>query len=148
MCQEPGCRVMMERWTHCMQHSLRLCKEISSNCGVDSLWRLYQAIKCPEQLQCKKFLVSHCVSAANLNIAPAGALAIGIGSGCLSTLGYVSSQPYLEKKIGLRDTCGVINLHAGPGIMGGLAAGEGGKKQQKRPNFNLHMSSTFPVHSP
>ena len=64
------------------------------------------------------------VGAANLNIAPAGALAIGIGSGCLSTLGYVYSQPFLEKTIGLRDTCGVINLHGGPGIMGGVAAGE------------------------
>ena len=63
-------------------------------------------------------------SAANLNIAPAGALAIGIGSGCLSTLGYAYSQPYFEKTIGLRDTCGVINLHAGPGIMGGIAAGD------------------------
>ena len=63
-------------------------------------------------------------SAANLNIAPAGALAIGIGSGCLSTLGYAYSQPYFEKTIGLRDTCGVINLHAGPGIMGGIAAGK------------------------
>ena len=63
-------------------------------------------------------------SAANLNIAPAGALAIGIASGCLSTLGYAYSQPFLEKNIGLRDTCGVINLHAGPGIIGGIAAGK------------------------
>jgi ammonium transporter Rh len=40
----------------------------------------------------------------------------------MSTCGYVKLSPKLESTIGLRDTCGVHNLHGLPGILGGLAA--------------------------
>jgi ammonium transporter Rh len=35
-------------------------------------------------------------------------------------VGYVYLSPYLARKIGLDDTCGVHNLHGIPGIIGGL----------------------------
>jgi len=59
-------------------------------------------------------------SSADLVIDPAGALIIGFLGGTLSVVGYVFIQPFLEKKIGLHDTCGVHNLHGMPGVLGGL----------------------------
>jgi ammonium transporter Rh len=49
-------------------------------------------------------------------------LAIGLVAGAMGTCGYVKLSPKLESCIGLRDTCGVHNLHGMPGILGGLAA--------------------------
>ncbi len=43
---------------------------------------------------------------ADLYTEPAGALAIGTFSGILSVFGYVYLTPYLQRKIGLYDTCG------------------------------------------
>uniref|UniRef100_A0A7S1M0R2 Ammonium transporter AmtB-like domain-containing protein n=1 Tax=Alexandrium catenella TaxID=2925 RepID=A0A7S1M0R2_ALECA len=60
-------------------------------------------------------------SSADLLIGPAGSLAIGLVAGCLSVVGYVYVSPFLERKIGLHDTCGVHNLHGMPGLLGGLA---------------------------
>jgi len=56
-------------------------------------------------------------SAANLMVGPGGALAVGLAAGLLSTLGYAYVMPFLEAKIGLRDTCGVHNLHGMPGVV-------------------------------
>lgn len=57
---------------------------------------------------------------AGIILQPGASLAIGIAIGIISTLGYHWLTPYLEKKIGLFDTCGVHNLHALPGLCGGL----------------------------
>jgi ammonium transporter Rh len=51
---------------------------------------------------------------------PAIAIATGSVSGVLSVVGYTKVQPFLQKTIGLHDTCGVNNLHGMPGIMSGL----------------------------
>ena len=59
-------------------------------------------------------------SAANLMVSPGGALAVGVAAGLLSTCGYAYLMPRLEVAIGLRDTCGVHNLHGMPGVLGGL----------------------------
>ena len=53
---------------------------------------------------------------------PGGSLAIGCLGGLISTLGYHYLTPYLEKKINLYDTCGVHNLHAMPGLLGGIVS--------------------------
>lgn len=57
---------------------------------------------------------------ANMNIRPAVALAIGVTSGFFSVLGFTVIQPALERKIGLHDTCGVLNLHGIPSILGAI----------------------------
>lgn len=59
-------------------------------------------------------------SSADLVIQPWGAIVIGVIAGFLSVFGYVHIGPFLEKKLGLYDTCGVNNLHGMPGLMGGI----------------------------
>jgi ammonium transporter Rh len=51
---------------------------------------------------------------------PAVALAIGLLAGVISTLGFHYITPFLERKIGLYDTCGIHNLHGIPGALGGI----------------------------
>ncbi len=50
------------------------------------------------------------------------AFVIGILSGVLSVFGFAVIQEKLQKKIKSVDTCGVLNLHGWPGLMGGIAA--------------------------
>jgi len=42
---------------------------------------------------------------------PFGCMLIGGIAGMLSTFGFAHIQPFLKKKIGLHDTCGIHNLH-------------------------------------
>jgi ammonium transporter Rh len=51
---------------------------------------------------------------------PAGSLVIGIFAGIVSCLGFRYLQAKLEKSIGLYDSCGVLNLHGIPGVLGGI----------------------------
>ncbi|MBW8002745.1 MAG: ammonium transporter [Planctomycetes bacterium] len=50
------------------------------------------------------------------------AFIIGILAGVLSTFGFAVIQNFLAQKTKKIDTCGVLNLHGLPGLMGGLAA--------------------------
>lgn len=59
-------------------------------------------------------------SSSDLVIEPWGAIVTGIVAGAISVIGYTHIQPYLTRKIGLDDTCGVHNLHGIPGIIGGI----------------------------
>ncbi|KAG7385776.1 hypothetical protein PHYBOEH_008902 [Phytophthora boehmeriae] len=52
---------------------------------------------------------------------PAIAITIGLIAGIVSVLGYRYVTPFLEEKIGLSDTCGILNLHGMPSIIGGVA---------------------------
>lgn len=33
---------------------------------------------------------------------------------------HLFSQPYMERKLKIQDTCGIHNLHAMPGVIGGI----------------------------
>ena len=61
-------------------------------------------------------------SSASFLLPPAAALSVGIFAGLLSTVGYVIASPFLERTLGIFDTCGVFNLHGMPGVLGGLAS--------------------------
>ncbi|XP_068209404.1 ammonium transporter Rh type A-like [Palaemon carinicauda] len=61
-------------------------------------------------------------SVADLMIQPWGALCIGCTAGLVATLGYIYLQPWLVKKIGLHDSCGVHNLHGMPGLISGVVS--------------------------
>ncbi|KAJ4461460.1 putative ammonium transporter Rh type B [Paratrimastix pyriformis] len=61
-------------------------------------------------------------SAAEMRLFPVGAIAVGILAGLLSCCGYRWLQPFLERTLGLHDTCGVHNLHGMPGLLGGLVS--------------------------
>jgi ammonium transporter Rh len=60
-------------------------------------------------------------AAANLILSIGGALTIGLIAGVVSTLGFKFLSPLLREYCFLHDTCGVHNLHALPGVIGGLA---------------------------
>ena len=51
---------------------------------------------------------------------PAGAIAIGLIGGAVSTICFAKLGPKLKEAITLDDTCGVHNLHGIPGILGGI----------------------------
>jgi len=50
------------------------------------------------------------------------AFVIGVLSGVLSVFGFAVIQSRLQKILKSVDTCGVLNLHGWPGLMGGIAA--------------------------
>uniref|UniRef100_A0A667Z8J1 Rh family, C glycoprotein, like 1 n=1 Tax=Myripristis murdjan TaxID=586833 RepID=A0A667Z8J1_9TELE len=59
-------------------------------------------------------------TAAEFMITPYGALIVGFCMGIISTFGYLFVTPFLEKYLKIQDTCGVHNLHAVPGMLGGF----------------------------
>ncbi|KAJ3594251.1 hypothetical protein NHX12_006582 [Muraenolepis orangiensis] len=59
-------------------------------------------------------------TAAEFMISPYGSLIVGFCCGIISTFGYLYVTPFLEKHLKLQDTCGVHNLHAVPGMLGGF----------------------------
>ncbi|XP_067357496.1 ammonium transporter Rh type C-like 2 isoform X1 [Channa argus] len=59
-------------------------------------------------------------TAAEFMLMPYGSLIVGFCCGIISTLGYVFLTPLLEKHLKIHDTCGIHNLHAMPGVLGGI----------------------------
>ncbi|XP_047211052.1 ammonium transporter Rh type C-like 2 isoform X1 [Girardinichthys multiradiatus] len=59
-------------------------------------------------------------TAAEFMLMPYGALIVGFCCGVLSTLGYIYITPFMEKHMKIQDTCGIHNLHAMPGVIGGI----------------------------
>ncbi|CAI5708322.1 unnamed protein product [Peronospora farinosa] len=57
----------------------------------------------------------------NLAISPAAAITVGLVVGIASVVGYTFVTPRLEMIMRMSDTCGILNLHAMPGLVGGLA---------------------------
>ena len=59
-------------------------------------------------------------SATSLVVSPSSAMIVGAFAGILSAIGFLKLSRFLEKRVGLHDTCGVNNLHGLPGILGGV----------------------------
>ncbi|KAG1678391.1 hypothetical protein FOA52_015158 [Chlamydomonas sp. UWO 241] len=61
-------------------------------------------------------------SACALRVSPGGAVLVGMLAGALSVWGFSYLAPFLERTIGLTDTCGVHNLHGMPSLLGATVA--------------------------
>uniref|UniRef100_A0A3Q3KNV3 Ammonium transporter AmtB-like domain-containing protein n=1 Tax=Monopterus albus TaxID=43700 RepID=A0A3Q3KNV3_MONAL len=59
-------------------------------------------------------------TAAEFMLMPYGSLIVGFCCGVISTLGYIFLSPFMEKHLKIQDTCGIHNLHAMPGLIGGI----------------------------
>ncbi|XP_008490191.2 ammonium transporter Rh type C [Calypte anna] len=59
-------------------------------------------------------------TSAEMMLPPYGSLIVGFICGIVSTVGYVYLTPFLESKLHIQDTCGIHNLHAMPGLIGGI----------------------------
>lgn len=59
-------------------------------------------------------------SASDLVVTASISMLIGAFAGLVSAVGFLHLGPYLQKSIGLHDTCGVHNLHGIPGVIGGV----------------------------
>ncbi|XP_076880970.1 ammonium transporter Rh type C-like [Brachyhypopomus gauderio] len=59
-------------------------------------------------------------TAAEFMVTPYGALIVGFCCGIISTFGYIVLTPFMEKRMKIQDTCGIHNLHAIPGVLGGV----------------------------
>merc|ERR1719487_3047679 len=57
-----------------------------------------------------------------MDIGPVGSMAVGCIAGCWSVFGYAILSPFLERRFGLHDTCGIHNLHGMPGLLGGISS--------------------------
>jgi ammonium transporter Rh len=61
-------------------------------------------------------------AACDLIVKPYYAMLCGWAIGALSAFGYAYMGPWLKEKILLHDTCGIHNLHALPGLFGGIVS--------------------------
>ncbi|XP_050824807.1 ammonium transporter Rh type C isoform X2 [Gopherus flavomarginatus] len=59
-------------------------------------------------------------TSAEMMLTPYGSLIVGFLCGIVSTVGFVYLMPFLESKLHIQDTCGIHNLHAMPGLIGGI----------------------------
>lgn len=60
-------------------------------------------------------------TSCNLDICPVASITIGLFVGTASTIGFRYVTPYLEREFRVADTCGILNLHGMPGLVGGFA---------------------------
>jgi len=82
-------------------------------------------------------------SSSDLVIGPGGALLIGLTAGTLSTVGFNYIGPWVERKLKIQDTCGILNLHGLPGILGGLA-GTIACATAKSQEYGISIATYFP----
>ncbi|KAG1677848.1 hypothetical protein FOA52_008612 [Chlamydomonas sp. UWO 241] len=61
-------------------------------------------------------------SACALRVSPGGAMLVGMLAGAISVWGFTYAAPFLQRTIGLTDTCGVHNLHGMPALFGATVA--------------------------
>jgi len=59
-------------------------------------------------------------SAADIIAQPFGAMIAGFVVGCISAFGFSYLSAFVKKHLLLHDTCGVLNLHGIPGVIGAL----------------------------
>ena len=78
---------------------------------------------------------------ANIIVLPFGSMLVGVGAGTVSCLGYGFLQPLLRRKLLVHDTCGIFNLHAMPGVVGGIVSAI--VSSRARENFGSNYGNIF-----
>jgi ammonium transporter Rh len=81
-------------------------------------------------------------ASADMIMRPYGAMLIGSAAGMLSVAGYKFVQPFLETRFGLKDTCGVHNLHGMPSVLGAICSVIIARKSDWG-NYGATLSDTF-----
>lgn len=79
---------------------------------------------------------------ANTLVGPGIAVAIGMGAGFISVWGFNVLMPRLEK-LGLRDTCGIHNLHGMPGVYAGIVSAVAFKVMYDTNTYGSQYSAMF-----
>ena len=59
-------------------------------------------------------------SAADLVVTPAGSMVAGFIVGGISAFGFAYLSAFVKKHLNLHDSCGVLNLHGIPGVIGAI----------------------------
>lgn len=59
-------------------------------------------------------------SSADIIVSAAGAMIAGFITGTISAFGFAYLSAFVKKHLRLHDTCGVLNLHGIPGVIGAL----------------------------
>lgn len=78
---------------------------------------------------------------SNIIVLPFGSMLVGIGAGTIASLGFGVIQPFLRRKQLMHDTCGILNLHALPGVVGGIVSAI--VASRARDNFGANYGSVF-----
>ena len=81
---------------------------------------------------------------ADLPINGFAAMIIGAIAGTVSVLGFKFLLPWVEKKLGLHDTCGVHNLHGIPGFIGGVCSAIAAAKASPE-TYGEKLKEFFPL---
>lgn len=61
-------------------------------------------------------------SVADVIVTPAGSMIAGFIAGSISAFGFAYISAFVKKHLRLHDTCGVLNLHGIPGVIGALVS--------------------------
>lgn len=85
-------------------------------------------------------------SACDLVIRPWAAVLTGLTAGVVSVVGYHRVTPFLECRTGLLDTCGVLNLHGIPGIVGAVS-GALSAALSRQEEYETSVSAIWPARS-
>lgn len=80
-------------------------------------------------------------SAADIIVMPFGAMLCGFVAGVISSFGFAKLSNFLRDKLTLHDTCGVLNLHGMPGLIGGFVSAIVASRGQG--NFGNQYSRIF-----
>lgn len=82
-------------------------------------------------------------SAADLIVSPFGSMVAGFITGSISAYGFAYISAFVKKHLKLHDTCGVLNLHGIPGVIGALISAI--LAYRAGDTFGSSLSTNYPI---
>lgn len=82
-------------------------------------------------------------SSADIIINPFGAMIAGFITGTISAFGFAYLSAFVKKHLKLHDTCGVLNLHGIPGVIGALLSAIMASRTDV--NFGSNLATNYPL---